>query len=165
MMSEDKKLEIVKLLHENSRLTPDTIAKMLGEDASDVQTAIQQMEHDNVILRYSAVVNWDKLQSRRVTAVIDVRVLPQREVGFDSIAKKIYRFEEVSSVALMSGGYDLQVTVEGTDLREVSRFISEKLATIENVTATTTHFLLKKYKADGVIFEDSDTEKRLMISP
>lgn len=164
-MTDEKKIEIANLLHDNSRLSPDTIAKMLGESLSDVERAIEEMERENIILRYSAVVNWDKLESRGVTAVIDVRVLPQREVGFDAIAKKIYRFDEVKSVALMSGGYDLQVTVKGSDIREVSRFVSEKLATIENVTATTTHFLLKTYKSDGVIFEDSDGERRLMISP
>lgn len=97
--------------------------------------------------------------------MIDVRVLPQREVGFDAIAKKIYRFDEVKSVSLMSGGFDLQVIVEGRDIREVSRFVSEKLATIENVTGTTTHFLLKTYKSDGVIFDDTDGERRLMITP
>lgn len=138
---------------------------MLGEPLETIAQTVTELEEEKVILRYSAVVNWDKLETNQVTAVIDVRVLPQREVGFDAIAKKIYRFDEVKSVSLMSGGFDLQVIVEGRDIREVSRFVSEKLATIENVTGTTTHFLLKTYKSDGVIFDDTDGERRLMITP
>ncbi|KRW91406.1 AsnC family transcriptional regulator [Alicyclobacillus tengchongensis] len=164
-MNDALRLKVVDLLHDNAKLSIDTIAKMLGEAPEVIAETIDRLEKDKVILRYSAVVNWDKLETNQVTAVIDVRVLPQREVGFDSIAKKIYRFEEVKSVSLMSGGYDLQVTVVGRDIREVSRFVSEKLATIENVTATTTHFLLKTYKSDGVIFDDTDGERRLMITP
>ncbi|GMA56962.1 DNA-binding Lrp family transcriptional regulator [Alicyclobacillus sacchari] len=164
-MNDALRLKVADLLHDNAKLSVDTIAKMLGETPETIAETIHHLERDKVILRYSAVVNWDKLETNQVTAVIDVRVLPQREVGFDSIAKKIYRFEEVKSVALMSGGYDLQVTVVGRDIREVSRFVSEKLATIENVTATTTHFLLKTYKSDGVIFDDTDGERRLMITP
>ncbi|EJY55712.1 transcriptional regulator, AsnC family [Alicyclobacillus hesperidum URH17-3-68] len=164
-MNDALRLKVADLLHDNAKLSIDTIAKMLGEAPEEIAKTIDRLEKDKVILRYSAVVNWDKLETNQVTAVIDVRVLPQREVGFDSIAKKIYRFEEVKSVSLMSGGYDLQVTVVGRDIREVSRFVSEKLATIENVTATTTHFLLKTYKSDGVIFDDTDGERRLMITP
>ncbi|MCL6444166.1 MAG: Lrp/AsnC family transcriptional regulator [Alicyclobacillus sp.] len=164
-MTGEKKLEILKLLHEDARLSPDTIAKMLNERPEDVSAAIQELEREKLILRYSAVVNWDKVEARRVTAVIDVKVVPQREVGFDAIARRIYRYPEVKSVALMSGAFDLQVTVEGADLREVSMFVAQKLATIEGVTSTTTHFLLKTYKADGVIFEDPDVERRLVISP
>ncbi|MFD1677288.1 Lrp/AsnC family transcriptional regulator [Alicyclobacillus fodiniaquatilis] len=165
-MTDERKLQILHLLHDNSRLSIDTIAKMLGEKIEEVHEAIQEMEQDNIILRYSAVVNWDKVATaRRVTAVIDVKVAPQREVGFDSIAERIYRFPEVKSVMLMSGAYDLQVTIEGPDILKVSRFVSEKLATIENVNSTTTHFLLKTYKADGVIFEDYDDERRLVITP
>ncbi|GLG02648.1 AsnC family transcriptional regulator [Alicyclobacillus hesperidum subsp. aegles] len=164
-MNDALRLKVADLLHDNAKLSIDTIAKMLGEAPEVIAETIDRLEKDKVILRYSAVVNWDKLETNQVTAVIDVRVLPQREVGFDSIAKKIYRFEEVKSVSLMSGGYDLQVTVVGRDIREVSRFVSEKLATIENVTATTTHFLLKTYKSDGVIFDDTDGERRLMITP
>lgn len=164
-MSDSIRRQVANLLHDNAKLSAQTIAKMLGESVETIVETISQLEQDKVILRYSAVVNWDKLDTNQVTAVIDVRVLPQREVGFDAIAKKIYRFEEVKSVALMSGGYDLQVIVVGRDIREVSRFVSEKLSTIENVTATTTHFLLKTYKSDGVIFDDTDGERRLMIAP
>ncbi len=164
-MEESRKLDILHLLHENSRLSAETIANMLGESLEEVTEAILELERDKVILRYSAVVNWDKIPQRRVAAVIDVKVTPQREVGFDAIAKRIYRFPEVKSVSLMSGAFDLQVTVEGEDLREVARFVSEKLATIENVNSTMTHFLLKTYKFDGVIFDNQDGDRRMVISP
>lgn len=164
-MTQEHKLEILRLLHDNSQLSVETLAKMVGETQEAVRETIEQMERDKVIVRYSTVINWDKVESQRVTAVIDVKVLPQREVGFDAIARRIYGFQEVKSVALMSGGYDLQVIIDGRDIREVSRFVSERLSTIENITSTTTHFLLKTYKSDGVIFDDPDAERRLVISP
>ncbi len=164
-MTVERKLKILHLLHDNSRLSTETIAKMLGEHVEEVVKEIQELEREKIILRYSAVVNWDKVKSPHVTAVIDVKVTPQREVGFDSIAERIYRYSEVKSVALMSGAYDLQVTIEGVDIKEVARFVSDKLATIENVNSTTTHFLLKTYKSDGVIYDDPESEKRLVISP
>lgn len=164
-MEEERKLDILRILHEDSRLSTETIANMLGEKPSDVAEAIQELERDKILLRYSAVVNWSKLPQRRVTAVIDVKVTPQREVGFDAVAKRIYLFPEVKSVSLMSGAYDLQVTVEGNDLREVARFVSEKLATIEHVNSTMTHFLLKTYKFDGVVFDSQDGDKRIVITP
>ncbi|WDM02993.1 Lrp/AsnC family transcriptional regulator [Alicyclobacillus cycloheptanicus] len=138
---------------------------MLGESPEAVSEVIKTYEEERVILRYSAVVDWDKVESGRITAVIDVKVVPQREVGFDAIAERIYRFPEVKSVYLMSGAYDLQVIVEGYDIKEVSRFVSERLATIENVNSTTTHFMLKTYKEAGVIFDDGEGDRRLVISP
>lgn len=164
-MTEDKKLEMLRLLNVNSRISVDTLATMLGETEDEVAEAIRRFADDRVILRYSTVVNWDKVESGRITAIIDVKVVPQREVGFDAIAERIYRFPEVKSLFLMSGGYDLQVMVEGYDIKEVSRFVSEKLATIDNVTATTTHFMLKTYKEAGVIFEDREDDRRLVITP
>ncbi len=164
-MTEERKIEILHLLHDNSRLSAETLARMLGEKTDDVATVIQELEREKVILRYSAVVNWDKVESRRVAAVIDVKVTPQREVGFDAIAERIYRYSEVKSVSLMSGAFDLQVIVEGHDIKEVARFVSDKLATIENVNSTTTHFMLKTYKSDGVIFDDTEGERRLVVAP
>lgn len=164
-MTDQRKLDILHLIHENSRLTSETIASMLGEKVQDVEEAIRELEQNHVILRYSALINWDKVESRRVTALIDVKVTPQREVGFDAIAERIYRFPEVKSVTLMSGAYDLQVIIEGRDIREVSLFVSEKLATIENVNSTTTHFMLKTYKFDGVVFDEDDRDRRLVVSP
>lgn len=161
----DKKLEILHLLHENSRLSSSTIAHSLGLNVAQVEHMITELEQAKVIVRYSAVVNWDKVESERVNAVIDVKVTPQREVGFDAIAERIYRFPEVTSVSLMSGAYDLQVIVNGRHIKEVAQFVAEKLSTLEHVTSTTTHFLLKTYKSDGVIFDDKEDDQRLVITP
>lgn len=165
MLSEKQKLDVLHLLHENSRMSVDTIANMLNVTPETIARAIAEMEQDNTISRYSAVINWGKTARHHVLAVIDVTVTPQREVGFDAIAKRIYQYPEVKSMNLMSGTYDFQVTVAGSDLHEVARFVSEKLATIENVNSTTTHFLLKTYKFDGTTFDDNDDDKRLVISP
>lgn len=164
-MNTSLKLQILHLLHENSTLSHETIATMLNIDTETVSRLIEELEREKVILRYSTVINWEKVESQRVTAVIDVKVTPQREVGFDAIAERIYRFPEVTSVSLMSGAYDLQVVVEGYHLKEVARFVSEKLSTIEHVTGTTTHFKLKTYKFDGVIFDDREDDQRLVIAP
>ncbi|QQE80663.1 Lrp/AsnC family transcriptional regulator [Alicyclobacillus sp. SO9] len=165
MLSDDQQLEILHLLHENSRISVDTIAKVLNSTPEVVAQTISELEESNTISRYSAVINWDKTSRHHVLAVIDVTVTPQRDVGFDAIAKRIYEYPEVKSMNLMSGTYDFQVTVEGRNLHEVARFVSEKLATIENVNSTTTHFLLKTYKFDGSTFDDSDDDKRLVVSP
>ncbi len=156
---------ILRLLHQNGRLSAETIASMIGETPENVSQMIKEMEDERIILRYSATINWEKVKSERVTAVIDVKVTPQREVGFDAIAERIYRFSEVKSVALMSGAYDLQVVIEGDDIREIARFVSERLSTIEHVISTTTHFLLKTYKSDGVIFDDNEGDRRLVVAP
>ncbi len=156
---------ILRLLHQNGRLSAETIASMIGETSENVSQMIKEMEDERIILRYSATINWEKVKSERVTAVIDVKVTPQREVGFDAIAERIYRFSEVKSVALMSGAYDLQVVIEGDDIREIARFVSERLSTIEHVISTTTHFLLKTYKSDGVIFDDNEGDRRLVVAP
>lgn len=164
-MKNAKKDAILRLLHQNARLSAETIASMIDETPETVSQMIKEMEEERIILRYSAVVNWEKVKSERVTAVIDVKVTPQREVGFDAIAERIYRFSEVKSVSLMSGAYDLQIILDGDNIREIARFVSERLATIEYVISTTTHFLLKTYKSDGVIFEDSERERRLVVTP
>lgn len=164
-MDQKRKLEILHLLHENALLSPATIARLLNLEVSEVENTIKQFEQQKVIVRYSAVVNWDKVESNRVNAVIDVKVTPQREVGFDAIAERIYRFPEVTSVSLMSGAYDLQVIVNGQHIKEVAQFVAEKLSTLEHVTSTTTHFLLKTYKSDGIIFDDKEDDQRLVISP
>jgi len=164
-MTDKQRLDILHLLHDNARLGADTIANLLGLPTEDVSNMIEQLEREKVIVRYSAVVNWDKVESERVNAVIDVKVTPQREVGFDAIAERIYRFPEVTSVSLMSGAYDLQVIVNGRHIKEVARFVAERLSTLEHVTSTTTHFLLKTYKSDGVIFDDHEDDQRLVVSP
>ncbi|PWI56745.1 Lrp/AsnC family transcriptional regulator [Sulfoacidibacillus thermotolerans] len=157
--------DVLRLLSENCQLSTETLANLLGETPQRIAQEIQDLEQKKIILRYSAVINWDKVESQRVTAVIDVKVTPQREVGFDAIAERIYRFPEVKSVSLMSGAYDLQVVVEGNHIKEVAGFVSQKLSTIEHVNSTTTHFLLKTYKSNGVIFDDQEGDQRLVISP
>lgn len=164
-MTDQTTIELLRLLAADSRLSTQTLATMLDVSEQDVTETLAGLERDHVILRYSTVINWEKVASPRVTAVIDVKVIPQREVGFDAIAERIYRFPEVRSVFLMSGGNDLQVTLEGANLQEVSRFVSEKLSTIENVHSTSTHFMLKKYKEAGVIFDDGEGDRRLVVSP
>ncbi|HYF91939.1 MAG TPA: Lrp/AsnC family transcriptional regulator [Symbiobacteriaceae bacterium] len=164
-MDDSKKREILGLLESNCRLTASQIAVMLDEDPAGVAATIAEMEEQKVILRHCAMVNWDKAGVDRVTALIDVKLHPQRDVGFDRLAERIARFPEVRSCYLMSGTYDLAVEVESTNLKEVARFISERLSTLEGVASTTTHFVLKRYKHDGVSFTEEATDERLAIHP
>lgn len=157
--------EIAEILEKDCRTTPEQIAVMLGKDIDEVRSAIARMEGEKIIVKYQTVINWEKLDGRLVTALIDVKVTPQRDVGFDQIAERIYRFPEVKSLYLVSGAYDLSVMVQGESLRDVARFVSEKLATLENVQSTMTHFLLKTYKQDGVILEDQETDRRQVVTP
>jgi DNA-binding Lrp family transcriptional regulator len=160
-----KMREILELLEGNCRLNPAEIGVMLNMDATDVQARIEAMEHQGIILNYRTMINWEKFGDERVGALIEVKVIPQREVGFNEIAARIYRFSEVKSVFLMSGAYDLAVTVEGQNMKEVALFVAEKLATIENVQSTATHFILKKFKLDGVIMEETEKAERLVVTP
>ena len=123
------------------------------------------MERDKILLSYNALINWEKFGDDSVTAVIEINLTPQREVGFDAIAERIYRFDEVSTVYLMSGSFDLLVIIEGKSLKEVADFVATRLSTIEGVTQTRSHFLLKAYKKDGIIIEDEEQDHRLVISP
>jgi len=138
---------------------------MLGMSEEDVKTKIAELEADKVIINYRAMVNWERAGVEKVNALIEVKVIPQRDVGFDEIAERIYRFPEVKSVFLMSGAYDLMVLVEGTTMKEVALFVSQKLATIYNVQSTATHFVLKKYKLEGVIMEGKEEVERLVVTP
>ncbi|MDQ0284986.1 DNA-binding Lrp family transcriptional regulator [Desulfofundulus luciae] len=158
-------LELLELLEDNARLTPEEIAVMLQADAGEVRRAIQELEQNKTILKYMTLVNWEKAGEEKVSAMIEVRITPQRDVGFDAVARRICRFPEVRSVRLMSGAYDLAVFIEGRTMREVSHFVATRLATIEGVISTTTHFVLKTYKQDGVIVEDSEEDRRLIVSP
>jgi DNA-binding Lrp family transcriptional regulator len=161
----DVKKKVLGLLEHDARLSPKTIATMLDEDEGLVINLISQMEKDKTIIGYNTVVNWEKIDCDPVTAMIDVKVVPEREVGFNAIAERIYRFPEVRCVYLMSGTYDLSVTVEGQTMKDVARFVSHKLSTLEQVQSTTTHFILKRYKQDQFIFEDIEEDKRLVVSP
>jgi len=157
--------EILELLEEDGRMRPEEIAVRLGRDVDWVISTLRQLEEEKVILGYKALVNWDRIGGNGVTAIIDVKVTPEREVGFDKVAERIYRFPQVRSVYLMSGTYDLSVVIEGKTMKEVAFFVAEKLATLEFVQGTTTHFVLKKYKQDGVVFEESEKDFRLVVTP
>ncbi len=157
--------EILELLERNDRLTPAEIAIMLGMSEEEVKAKIAELEADKVIINYRAMVNWERAGVEKVNALIEVKVIPQRDVGFDEIAERIYSFPEVKSVFLMSGAYDLMVLVEGTTMKEVALFVSQKLATIYNVQSTATHFVLKKYKLEGVIMDGKEDVERLVVTP
>ena len=157
--------KIISILKEDSRTPISRIAVMLGADEKVVKDAVDKLEKRGVIVKYSALINEDKLDCDRVEALIEVKVSPQHTQGFDSIAENVYQFDEVRSVYLMSGAYDLAVFIEGRTLREVASFVSEKLSVMDNVLSTATHFILKKYKTDGVILEESSGNKRLVVQP
>jgi DNA-binding Lrp family transcriptional regulator len=159
------KAKIIDLLKEDARRTPALLATMLGESEAEVAKAIKELEDEHVIVKYATVVNWAKVDSEKVTALIEVQITPERGRGFDAIAERIYLYPEVKSVYLMSGAYDLLVEIEGKTLKEVASFVSNKLSPIDRVLSTKTHFILKKYKQDGIIFEDHEDDQRLLISP
>lgn len=157
--------EILELLESDARLTASEIAVMLNMDLEKVQNAIKELENNKTILKYMTLINWEKVGVEKVSAFIEVRTTPQRDVGFDAVAERIYRYPEVRSVRLMSGVYDLAVFIDGRTMKEVAHFVSTKLATIDGVVSTTTHFVLKPYKQDGVIIDDSEEDRRLVVSP
>jgi DNA-binding Lrp family transcriptional regulator len=157
-------LEILKILEHDARVSPAQIAVMLGMDEADVVKTIKKLEDEKIIRRYKTVINWQKVGKDDVLALIEVKVSPQRDVGFDSIAQRIYKFPEARTVYLLSGTYDLLVQVSGRSIKEVANFVSEKLASIEGVQATVTHFQLKSYKQDGDILTDVEQIKRLPVA-
>ena len=157
--------QLLELLQEDCRLPLEKLAVMLDTTTEEVAETIDSLEERRVILRYAPTINWDKTDRERVEAMIQVSVTPQRDKGFDEVAKRIYRFEEVKSVYLMSGGYDLLVLVEGRNLKELALFVSSKLSALEQVTGTQTCFVLKRYKEDGIVFEGEKADNRLVIVP
>jgi len=157
--------EILEILEADARLGADDVAVMLGMEKEEVRRIIKELEKNKIILKYMALVNWEKAGDEKVMAMIEVRVAPQRDVGYDAVAERICRFPEVRSVRLVSGAYDLAVFIEGKNMREISNFVATKLATIDGVLSTATHFILKTYKQDGVMFEDGEKDRRLAISP
>ena len=157
--------EILRILEKDARKTPQQIATMTGIPVDQVEEAIKKAESDRTILKYKAVINWDKLGEEQVRALVEVRVVPQRDVGFDAIAERIYRFPEARSVYLVSGTYDLAVLVEGATMQEVASFVSQKLAPLESIQGTVTHFLLKRYKEDGEVIEPEERPKRVPLMP
>lgn len=157
--------QVLDLLREDCRLPLEKLAVMLGVSTEEVAETIDILERRRVILHYAPTINWDLTDRERVEAMIQVSVTPQRDMGFDAVARRIYRFEEVKSVYLMSGGYDLLVLVEAKSLKELALFVSSKLSTLEMVTGTQTSFVLKRYKEEGVIFDGSQSDNRLVVSP
>lgn len=158
--------EILEILAKDARVTPEEISKMLKKKPQEIKKAISRYEKEGVILKYKAVINKELVNddTTQVRALIEVNIIPQKDVGFDRIAERIYSFPEVTSCYLISGTYDLLLIVEGKNIQAVSRFVSEKLAPSENVRGTVTHFLLKKYKEDGVILKHKEENKRIAIS-
>lgn len=157
--------EILELLAQEARLTPAQIAERTGRPEAEVEAAIRKLEADGVIRRYKAVIDWSKAGVEHVFGFIEVRVSPQRGVGFDAVAERILGFPEVHSLYLMSGTYDLLVVVQGATMRDVAFFVAEKLAPLEHVLSTTTHFVLKRYKVDGDPMEGRAEPKRLPVTP
>ncbi len=157
--------DVLKLLEKDARLPPEKLAAMTGHPLEDVQEAIRKAEKERIVLRYKTVINWEKLGRDQVSALIEVKVAPQRAVGFDQVAQRIYRYPEARSVYLLSGTYDLLVQVSGKNIQDVATFVTEKLATLEFVQGTVTHFLLKRYKEDGEVLEGQEVLERLPVTP
>lgn len=156
---------LLKLLHDNASLKPAQLAAMLNLSEAEVTSKIKAYEAGHIILGYQAVLNEEKLNLELVRAVIEVKITPERGGGFDRLAERIAKYTEVHSCYLMSGGYDLLVVVEGSNLREVASFVSEKLATIQGVISTATHFMLKPYKEQGFLMTHEQNEERLPVTP
>ena len=152
--------EILKILESDARATTKQIATMTGTTSTEVAKLIKQAEKDRTILKYKTVINWDKVGDEQVWALIEVKITPQREFGFDSIAERIYHFPQARTVYLVSGTYDLVVLVTGKTMHEVADFVAQELAPIEGVQGTVTHFVLKRYKEDGEIIEGKEEAKR-----
>lgn len=155
--------EILEILEGNARATAEEIALMLNKSVEEVRETIKRLEEDNIIVGYNTLINWDKSSKENVTALIEVKVTPQRGQGFDKVAERIYRYPQVKSCYLMSGGFDLTVIIEGKSMKDVALFVAEKLAPLESVLSTATHFVLKKYKDDGVVFEENNKDDREVL--
>ena len=152
--------KVFEALENDARLTPEQIATMTGISVSEVQKTIKKAEKDGTIIKYKTVINWAKLSEEQVWALIEVKVVPQKDVGFDAIAERIYRFPQAKAVYLASGTYDMAILVAGKTMQEIAVFVSEKLAPMDTVQGTVTHFILKKYKEDGVILDDEGEPRR-----
>ena len=156
---------LVDLLRENARMSNEQLATALGITAEEVAKQIKQLEEDGMIIGYSAIINEEKLNKNAVTAFIELKVSPEVQCGYDDVAQIIAQYEEVDTVQLMSGSFDLAVIIRGTNLREVAMFVSDRLATLDGVLSTTTHFILERYKEKGVNFAGESTDERSLVSP
>ncbi len=157
--------ELLSLIEKNSRIDLKELAVLLEQEEIDVANEIAKLESEGIICGYHTLINWDKTNIEKVNALIEVKVTPQRGQGFDKIAERIYNYPEVRAVYLISGGYDLLVILEQKSLREIANFVSDKLSTLDSVLSTATHFVLKKYKDHGTIFDKKSTDEREVITP
>lgn len=157
--------KILAVIERNSRIDLGDLAALLGESEAAVANEIADMEKENIICGYHTMINWDKTGDDKVVALIEVKVTPQRGMGFDKIAERIYQYSEVNSVYLMSGAFDFTVILEGKTMREVAQFVSEKLSPMDSVLSTATHFVLKKYKDHGTVMCDKAEDERMLITP
>lgn len=154
------KNEILKLLENDARLTEKQLSIMLNTDETTVKNEVDRLEANGTILGYKTIIDWEKTERESVTAMIEVKLIPQRDRGFDRVAEKIYNYPEVQAVYLMSGAYDLSVLIEGKTMKEVAYFVSQKLATIDSVMSTATHFVLHKYKDKGILYDTPEIDER-----
>lgn len=157
--------ELLRIIEKNSRMNLKELAVILGVEEMDVVNELAALEAEGIICGYHTMINWENTDIEKVNALIEVRITPQRGQGFDSLAERIYKYAEVNSVYLISGGYDLLVSLEGKTLKEVSNFVSDKLATLDGVLSTATHFVLKKYKDHGTILTSKYEDERELITP
>ena len=156
--------KILAVIEKNSRINLKDLAILLGESEAAVANEMAEMEKEKIICGYHTLIDWDKTGEEKVTALIEVKVTPQRDMGFDKIAERIYQYNEVEAVYLMSGSFDFTIILEGKTMRQVALFVSEKLSPIESVLSTSTHFILKKYKDHGTIMQKEDKDERMLIS-
>lgn len=157
--------KILTFIEKNSRVDLKELAVVLGVDEAAVMNELEQMEEEHIICGYHTLIDWDKVGIEKVTALIEVRVTPQRGMGFDKVAERIYNYPEVNSVYLISGGFDFMVTIEGKTLREVSQFVSEKLSPLDSILSTKTNFILKKYKDHGTVMAEKTKDERIQMLP
>ncbi len=164
-MDKDIKTEILDILQNDAKITNKEIASMIGAEEAAVAETIKQLEEDKVILQYKTLINREKVSVEHAEGLIEVKVEPQREFGYDDIAKRIYRFDEVKAVYLMSGTYDLSVHVVAPSMKQISEFVFEKLAVMDGIRSTATYFIMRKYKEHGVVFVEDEKDERLVVSP
>lgn len=157
--------KILGMIEKNSRIDLKDMSVMLGISEIDLANELAEMEKEHIICGYHTLINWDKTTEEKVTALIEVKVTPQRGLGFDSIAERIYNYEEVTALYLMSGGFDFTVIIEGKSMKSVAQFVSSKLAPMDAVLSTATHFVLKKYKDHGTVIEDDSKDERMLVTP
>jgi len=161
----EKEIQLLQCIEQNGRLANDVLAKMIDVSEEEIIGMLNKFEDDRVILQYITLIDWGKVPIQEtVTAMIDVKVTPKRGVGFDEIAEKIYRYPEVKSVYLMSGTYDLSVVVEGKTMTSIASFVSQKLSTLDSILSTTTHFILKRYKHDSIMYDQKEDDKRMVVT-